>query len=152
MTINNGNIDRIIDKHQSKASSLIYVLMEIQHENHWLSKEALKKVSERLQVPFNQVLRIASFYKIFSLVPRGRHEIHVCTGSGCHVRGAQHLLEAVQDLTGIKLGETDPGMKFSLEAGSCSGCCAVGPVIEIDGKQVGKMEPTRVAEVLKNYD
>lgn len=147
-----AKIDQIIDKHQCNASSVIHVLMDIQHENHWLPKEALERVSERLQLPLSQVLRIASFYKIFSLVPKGRHEIHVCTGSGCHVRGAQRVLDTVSELTGIKPGETDLEMKFSLETGSCSGCCAQGPVVEIDGKYHAKVEPDDVADVLKNYD
>lgn len=150
--MDNDKIDQIIDKHQCKASSLIHILLEIQSENHWLPKEALVKVSEKLQVPLSQVLRIASFYKTFSLVPKGRHKIHVCTGSSCHVRGAQHVLDTVQDLTGIKPGETDMDYKFSLETGNCSGCCALGPVMEIDGKPHGRMAPARAKDVLKNYE
>ena len=150
--MDNDRIDQIIDKHQCKASSLIHVLVEIQSENHWLSREALKKVSEKLQVPLNQVLRIASFYKTFDLVPKGRHKIHVCSGSSCHVRGAQRVLDTVQDMIGIKPGETDPDYKFSLETGNCSGCCALGPVMEIDGEHHGKMAPAKIADVLKNYD
>lgn len=150
--MDSDTIDRIIDKHRCDAGSLIHILMEIQSQNRWLPKEALVKVSERLQVPLNQVLRMASFYKTFSLVPKGRHTIHVCTGGSCHVRGAPRVLDAVQDLTGIKPGQTDLDYKFSLETGSCSGCCAVGPVVEIDGKHHGRMAPDTVAEVLKEYD
>lgn len=145
-------IDRIIDEHKCEPGSLIHVLIEIQHENHWLPKEALARVSEKLNVPLNQVIRIASFYKIFSLVPKGRHEIHVCTGSGCHVRGAQRVLDTVEDLTGIKPGETAFDNRFSLETGNCSGCCALGPVMEIDGKYHANMTPSMVADVLKNYE
>ncbi len=88
-TMDTDRIDRIIDKHQGDASSLIQVLLEIQSEHHWLPKEALERVSERLGVPFTQVLHVATFYKAFSLVPKGRHEIHVCVGTACHVRGAR---------------------------------------------------------------
>lgn len=144
-------IDRIIDKYRGEADSLIQVLLEVQSENHWLPREALDRVSERLRVPLNRVLHIATFYKAFSLVPKGRHEIHVCMGTACHVRGAQRILDSVQDLTGIKPGETDPDMKFSLETVNCLGCCALGPVMEVDGKHHGKMAPAGAADVLKNY-
>ena len=100
-----GKIDRIIDKHGGEASSLIQILLDIQGEHHWLPKEALEQVSEKLQVPMSRIQHIATFYKAFSLVPKGRHEVHVCTGTACHVRGAQRVLDAVQDATGISPGK-----------------------------------------------
>jgi NADH-quinone oxidoreductase subunit E len=123
--MDNDRIDQIIDKHQGEASSLIQVLLEIQSENRWLPKEALERVSEKLQVPLTRIQHIATFYKAFSLVPKGRHEIHICMGTACHVRGAQRVLDTVQDLTGIKPGETDLDLKFSLETVNCLGCCAL---------------------------
>src|SRR5512139_2828077 len=99
-------IDQIIDKHEAKASALVQVLLEIQGEHHWLPKEALQRVAERLQVPLSRIQHIVTFYKAFSLVPKGRHEIHVCMGTACHVRGAQRILDRVEDITGIKAGET----------------------------------------------
>jgi NADH-quinone oxidoreductase subunit E len=147
-----SKIDTIIDKYESDASSLIQVLLEIQSENRWLPKEALEKVSEKLEVPLNRIQHIATFYKAFSLIPRGRHEIHVCMGTACHVRGAPRVLDRVQDLTGIKPGETDSELKFSLETVNCLGCCALGPVMVIDGEYHGKMAPATSEDVLKNYD
>lgn len=151
-TMNKGRIDQIIEKYHGEASSLIQVLLEIQSENHWLPKEALKRVSEKLQVPLTRIRHIATFYKAFSLVPKGRHEIHICVGTACHVRGATRVLDAVQNRTGIKPGETDLDLKFSLETVNCLGCCALGPVVEIDGKTHGKMTPSKTAEVLRNYE
>ncbi|HTY23969.1 MAG TPA: NAD(P)H-dependent oxidoreductase subunit E [Desulfomonilaceae bacterium] len=145
-------IDQIVDKHHSEPSALIQILLEIQAENHWLPKEALERVSERLQVPMTRVQHIATFYKAFSLVPKGRHEIHICVGTACHVRGASRVLDTVEGLTGIKPGETDLDLKFSLETVNCLGCCALGPVVEIDGKAHGKMAPGQTAEVLKSYE
>ncbi|MDY7034994.1 MAG: NAD(P)H-dependent oxidoreductase subunit E [Thermodesulfobacteriota bacterium] len=145
-------INQIIDKHQGEASSLIQVLLEIQSENHWLPKEALERVSEKLQVPLTRILHIATFYKAFSLVPKGRHEIHICMGTACHVRGAPRILDTLEGLTGIKPGETDLDFKFSLETVNCLGCCALGPVMEIDGKTYGKMSTAGTADVLKSYD
>ncbi len=147
----NGKIDKILDKYPADPSSLIQVLLEIQRENRWLSNEALDKVSRRLNVPLNRIQHIVTFYKAFSLIPKGRHEIHVCTGTACHVRGAPRLLDAVQDLTGIKPGETDMDLKFSLETVGCVGCCALGPVMVIDGEYHGKMAPAKSEAVLKNY-
>ena len=145
-------VDQIIDKHHGEPSSLIQVLLEIQSENHWLPKEALARVSEKLQVPLTRIQHIATFYKAFSLVPKGRHEIHICMGTACHVRGAPRLLDSVEDLTGIKTGETDLDLKFSLETVNCLGCCALGPVMEVNRKTYGKMTPAETAEVLKNYE
>jgi NADH-quinone oxidoreductase subunit E len=147
-----SKIDKIIAKHQGDAGSLIQVLLEIQRENRWLPKEALEKVSKQLKVPLNRIQHIVTFYKAFSLVPRGRHEVHVCTGTACHVRGAPRLLDSVQDLIGIRPGETDMDLKFSLETVNCLGCCALGPVMVIDGEYHGKMAPAKSEEVLKNYE
>lgn len=146
-----SKVDQIIDNHNGEASSLIQVLLEIQSENHWLPKEALERVSEKLHVPLTRAMHIASFYKAFSLVPKGRHEVHVCMGTACHVRGAKRVLETVEDLTGIKPGETDVDMKFSLETVNCLGCCALGPVIEINGKTHGKISINKTADVLNSY-
>jgi NADH-quinone oxidoreductase subunit E len=150
--MDNEKIDQIIDKHQGDASSLIQVLIEIQNENRWLPKEVLERISKRLNVPLSRIQHIATFYKAFSLVPKGRHEIHICTGTACHIRGASRLLNSVQDLTGIGPGETDTDLRFSLETVRCVGCCALGPVMVIDDKYHGNMAPSKSEEVLKDYD
>ena len=145
-------VDRIIDKHQAEASSLIQILLDIQSENHWLPKEALTRVGEKLQVPTARIQHIATFYKAFSLVPKGRHEVHICMGTACHVRGAKRVLDTVQDLTGIKPGETDLEMKFSLDTVNCLGCCALGPVMEIDGTTHGRLSAADTTDVLQSYE
>ena len=145
-------VDRIIDKYGAEPGSLIQVLLEIQAENHWLPAKALDRVAQRLQVPMARIRHVATFYKAFSLVPKGRHRIHVCMGTACHVRGAPRLLETIQEITGIRPGETDLELKFSLETVNCLGCCALGPVMEIDGRTHGKVSSSEVAEVLKGYE
>lgn len=150
--MDNDKIDQIINKYENDASSLIQVLLEIQSENRWLPKEALEKVSKKLKVPLSRILHIATFYKAFSLVPRARHEIHICMGTACHIRGSPRVLNMVQDLTGIRPGETDLDLKFSLETVNCLSCCAMGPVMVVDGKYYGKVVPTKIEDVLKNYD
>jgi len=150
--MDNAKIDSILSRHKGDASSLIQVLLEIQRENRWLPGEALERVSEKLQVPLNRIQHIVTFYKAFSLVPKGRHEINVCTGTACHVRGAPRLLDSIQDATGIGPGETDMDLKFSLETVNCVGCCALGPVIVIDGEYHGKMAPAQTDNILKRYE
>lgn len=150
--MDNDVIDGILDNYQGQAGSLIRVMMEIQEENHWLPREILAKISEKLEVPFSRVLRIASYYKTFSLTPKGRHEIQICTGTACHIRGAQEVLDTVQDLTGIKAGETDSEQKFSLETVNCQGCCTCGPLLKIDKQTHSRISPAEIAAALKKYD
>ncbi|MHB8762857.1 MAG: complex I 24 kDa subunit family protein [Deferrisomatales bacterium] len=147
-----ARIDEIIDSFQAKESALILILMEIQHVNHWLPQEALQRVSERLAVPMSRVRQIASFYKTFSLVPTGRHEVHVCTGTSCHLRGAQRIVDTVEEVAGIKPGETSSDLKFSLETVNCLGCCSLGPVLTVDGQHHGKMAPATTVNLLENVD
>ena len=150
--MDNERIDKVIDRHQGEASALIQILLEIQEEQRWLPMAALERVSERLDVSLARIQHIVTFYKAFSLVPKGRHQVHVCVGTACHVRGAQRVLDTVQDLTGIKPGETDLEMKFSLETVNCLGCCALGPVVEVDGKTHGNVSAGDTADVLESYE
>jgi NADH-quinone oxidoreductase subunit E len=146
-----ARIDQIIERHGGQPSSLIQVLLEIQKENRWLPGEVIDRVAEKLEVPVAKVRHVATFYKAFSLVPKGRHQVHVCVGTACHVRGATRILDTLQDQTGIMPGETDLDLSFSLETVNCLGCCALGPVMVVDGKTYGKLTPSESAEVLKGY-
>jgi NADH-quinone oxidoreductase subunit E len=148
----NDAIDQILDKYQGQSRLLIRVMMEIQEENHWLPRDVMTKISEKLEVPFSRVLRIATYYKTFSLTPKGRHEIQICTGTACHIRGAQNVLDTVQDLTGIKPGETDSDQKFSLETVNCQGCCTCGPMLKVDEKTHSRISANEIADALKKYD
>ena len=145
-------VDEIIDRHGGGADTLIQVLLDVQEEHRWLPGEALDRIGERLGVPLSLVRHVATFYKAFSLVPRGRHEVHVCLGTACHVRGAPRVLDAVRELTGLEPGETDLDLEYSLETVNCLGCCALGPVIEIDGKTHGNVTKAGTGDVLKSCD
>lgn len=146
------NIDGIIEKYRGKPGALIHALTEIQHENRWLPRAVMQKVADALKVPFSQAMQIASFYKTFSLTPKGRHEVHVCSGMTCHLRGAAKLQQKVQELTGLAPGETDAGSRFTYDAGSCLGSCSIGPELIVDGKHYGRMTPEKVEDVLKRYE
>ncbi len=144
-------VERILDEHRGNPAAMIRVLMELQHENRWLSREVLHKVADALDVPFSKVMQVVTLYKTFSLKPKGRHEVQVCTGTSCHLKGARKLLETVERLTGIKPGETDARALFSLQTGSCLGSCSLGPEIIIDGKHHARMTPAGAEALLKGY-
>lgn len=118
-----GSIDQIIDKHNGEASALIQVMLDIQHENGWLSPEALALVSRRLHVPLARVVHAATFHKAFSLVPPGDRQMHICNGTSCHARGAGSIIDRID---AIGRGE--------IKTVTCLGCCSSGPVMVVDGK------------------
>jgi NADH-quinone oxidoreductase subunit E len=145
-------IDQIIDRYETEKGILIQVLLDIQHEFNWIPKEAIKRVSVRLKIPYSQIFRIASFYTALNLKPIGRHLVRVCVGTACYIRGAPRILDFVEDKLGIKSGETTSDCKFSLETVNCLGCCALGPVIEIDGKYFGKLNSVKLEKIVSSCD
>lgn len=144
-------VDQIVSKYRADPSMLIQILLELQRGNRWLPAPALHRVSERLGVPLTQIYQIASFYKAFSLAPKGKHECVICVGTACHVRGAPRLLDRTQQVLGIEPDELTPDHSFSLETVNCLGCCALGPVLVMDGKYYGKVPVSRVEEIVKKY-
>ena len=142
-------VDEIIDRHHAEPSSLIQVLLEIQSEAHWLPQEALARVGERLEVPATRIQHIATFYKAFSLVPKGRHRVHICVGTACHVRGAPMLVDEFERILEIKAGETTEDKAFTVETVNCVGACALGPLVIVDGEYHGNLPSTRVKNLVK---
>ena len=132
-------------------ASLISVLEEIQARYRYLPQAAMVLVSERLGVPLSQVYSVATFFKAFSLTPRGRHLINVCLGTACHVRGAVRILEKIERDLGIGSGETTKDLKFTLETVNCVGACALGPIVIVDEEYHGGMSTDKVDAVLEKY-
>lgn len=151
MKKNSKKIDAIIRKYKGKEEFLILILQDIQAKYKYLPRDALIRVSKKLGVSLNRILRIATFYKALSLEPRGKHVVRVCLGTACHVRGGQRILEAAERVLGVKVGETTPDRKFTLERVNCLGCCALGPVMVVDDKYHGGVLPAKVKEILSNY-
>ena len=141
-------IAEIVDKHGGDRSALIQVLLEVQRENRWLPKDALMQISQRLSIPLTQIYHIATFYKAFSLMPKGRHSVSVCLGTACQVRGAPRLLDKVVEALKIKPGETSADMQFSLDTVNCLGCCALGPVMVVDGEYYGRPSAKEVEQII----
>ena len=145
-------VDKIIDRYPAKQGILIQLLLDIQNEFNWIPEAAIVRISERLQVPVSQIYRIASFYKVMSLAPIGRHLVQVCLGTACHVRGGPKIRDKVEERLKIKTGETTSDMKFTLRVVNCLGCCALGPVMVVDNDYHGKITTAKVKEVLESYD
>lgn len=144
-------IDKIINMYQNKNGILIQLLLDIQRELSWVPRKAIKKISEKLKIPASQIYRVASFYTAISLKPRGRHLIRVCVGTACYVRGGTRLVDSIENKLEIKSGETTNDKLFSLETVNCLGCCALGPVIEVDGQYFGKLNSEKLDKLLINY-
>lgn len=146
-----SEIDAIIERYEGKESSMLAMLQDIQAKEKYLSREALEHLGERLRIPLNKIYRVATFFRAFSLMPRGRHEIVICLGTACHVRGGQRIVDQFTMELGIRSGETTPDRNFTLETVNCLGVCAAGPVVAIDGQYFGKMSPIKVDETLKKF-
>jgi NADH-quinone oxidoreductase subunit E len=145
-------VDRIIDKYGCEKGVLIQLLLEIQRELNWIPSEAITRINKRLKIPVSEIYRVASFYTALSLKPRGRHLVRVCSGTACYVRGGPRILDSVERTLDIKSGETTQDGNFTLETVNCLGCCALGPVVEIDGQYHGKLSPARVEKLLSKYN
>ena len=141
----------IIGKYEPAPTSLIAVLQDTQQQYGYLPKDVLIQISRELQVPLSRVLSLATFYSAFSLKPKGRHPIHICMGTACHVRGAQPMLEAFERELNIKNGDTTEDGHFSLDAVRCVGCCGLAPVVMVGEEVHGKITASKVSRVLKKY-
>jgi NADH-quinone oxidoreductase subunit E len=150
--MNFEQVGRIIDRHEEKRTALISILHEIQdHYNH-LPEKALRKVASRLKMDLNDVYGVATFYKSFSLIPKGKHSITVCLGTACHVRGGPRILKEMKRQLNIEPGQTTPDKEFSLNAVNCLGVCAIGPVMFVDGKFYGEMNPVKAKRVIEKIN
>jgi NADH:ubiquinone oxidoreductase subunit E len=145
------SIDRALDLHRHERASLISVLQDINLEYRHLPPESLKYVSQRLNMPLSRVYHVATFYTAFSLVPRGEHTIKVCLGTSCHIKGAQRLLDALEERLEVKAGETTKDMKFSLETVNCLGACALSPLVVVDSKYYGNLTRKKLEKVFDAY-
>ncbi|MCG2676938.1 NADH-quinone oxidoreductase subunit NuoE [bacterium] len=144
-------INQIIDRYKKEKGALVPLLQDVMGEYGYLPEKTLKRIAQELDIPLSQAYGLATFYKSFSLTPRGKHLISVCLGTACHVRGAPRIVEKLERDLGIKAGETTKNLKFTLETVNCLGACALGPLITIDGKYYGRMNSTQMDKVLKEY-
>jgi NADH-quinone oxidoreductase subunit E len=142
---------KIIEKHGYQKASLIGILQDIQGKLNYLPRKALVQVAKSLDIPMTHIYEVATFYKAFSLQPKGRHTILVCLGTACHVRGGARVLNYLENRLDVKSGETTRDLAFTLESVNCLGACALGPMMVIDKKYYGKINPHKIESILEKY-
>ena len=144
-----STLDAILEGRRSQPHQLIEVLQDIQKTNGFISRESAGWVSRELGVPIMEVYRVASFYKAFSLEPRGKHVITLCMGTACHVRGANPLLEQAQSLLAVEVGGTSNDGLFTVEGVNCIGACALAPVVVLNGVYHPNMTPAKLRALVR---
>ena len=142
-------VNEIIDGYGADRAVSLAVLQDIQREYNHLPREALELVAERMGMPLGEIYRMATFYRSFTLRPKGEYCIRVCLGTACHVHGGPLILEAFERELGIKAGESTPDGMFSLEATACLGACAQAPLVLVNEEPHAKMTTDRVSEVVE---
>jgi NADH:ubiquinone oxidoreductase subunit E len=141
-------ITNILNKYRKDESSLVPILQEINEEFRYLPENILNYISIKLGISLSQIYNMATFYKAFSLKPRGKHLITVCLGTACHVRGAPRILEELKRILNIKEGETTEDKLFTLETVNCLGACALGPIVVVDNNYHGQMTIRKASKLI----
>lgn len=146
-----ARLEAILSRYEGEPYDLIPILQDIQDEYHFLPKDELKAVAKHLRVPLTQVYGVATFYKMFSLMPKGEHQLRVCLGTTCHLKGGQRLVDSLSSRLGIEVGYTSKDGKFSLETVGCLGSCAQAPVMMVDDTYYARVTVDKIPKILKQY-
>jgi NADH:ubiquinone oxidoreductase subunit E/NAD-dependent dihydropyrimidine dehydrogenase PreA subunit len=144
-------VDDIIDYNKHRTAPLVNVLQDINEQFNYLPEPAIRYISYKLSIPLTHILKIATFYSLFSLKPRGKYVISICTGTTCFVLGADRIMDTLQTKLGIRPGEVSEDGKFSLEPVRCIGCCALAPVVRIDTDIHARVQSAKAFELLSSY-
>ncbi|PSH04731.1 MAG: hydrogenase HoxE [Acidobacteria bacterium] len=144
-------VDGLMRRHGHEPCALIEVLHKVQETFGFLTEESLSYVAASLRVPYSKVFGVATFYHFFTMKPPGKHTCVVCTGTACYIKGAPTLLNAVQEVAGIKQGETTKDGNLSLLTARCLGSCGLAPAAVFDGQVSGKMTTEKVKERIHMY-
>ncbi len=145
-------INQIIEKYNVNREALLMIMQDISDMYNYVPPEVIPVLVERLGVRKSLVYSVATFYKTISLEPRGKHIIKVCTGTACHVRGADKIMDALKEHLHIKEGETTDNLMFSLEAVRCIGCCASGPVMTVDQETHGGLDRATAVKIIEGHN
>lgn len=149
-------IELTMKRYRYDSTALLEVLNTAQQTLGYLSEEILQYISAAMKVPYSRVYGVATFYHMFTFEPKGDHNCVVCTGTACHVKGADRIIEAVSKAHGISDGETTPDRKLSLSSARCVGSCGLAPVVVFDGVVMGKQTPdsvlNRITETLPSLE
>ena len=144
-------VERLLDGYDDRRSNLIAILQEVQATYYYLPEHILRRVARKLRIPMTEVYQVATFYRCFSLKPRGKHLLQVCLGTACHVRGAPRVMDRV--LTDLKLSQpgTTPDCQFTVLGVRCVGCCGLAPVVRVDNNTHPHMSQAKVKGMLRKY-
>ena len=143
--------ENFIDSEKRKKGSLMSILHKGQHLFGYLPIEIQQIISKKTNIPIAEIYGVVTFYSQFSLIPKGKHEIGVCLGTACYVRGAQKILDEVTENLGIEVGGTTPDLNFSIQATRCIGACGLAPVMTISGDVYGKLKSSDIKRILDSY-
>ena len=146
------DIDEILERYPGQPQYLISLLQDIQAEYHYISPECLRLACDHVGVPLTRAWSVATFYRSFSLEPRGEHEIKVCQGTACHLRNAQRLVDALEEALQVKAGQTTEDLRFSLDTVNCLGACALSPVVMIDHDYLGRATAGAVKRKIRQLE
>jgi NADH-quinone oxidoreductase subunit E len=141
------SMDDIMERYPEKPEYLIFYLQDIQSEFGYISQESMQEVCDRINVPLTQAYAVATFYQSFRLDPGGEHEIRVCLGTACHLKGGQRIVDELERKIGVKPGETTPDFKYTLSTVNCVGACALAPVVVVDEEY----QPNTTAKKLEKF-
>jgi NADH:ubiquinone oxidoreductase subunit E len=144
-------VENIVDRYEEIEGAIMPVLQAVNEKYKYLPEPILRTISKEMEIPMSAIFRIATFYNAFSLTPRGKYIISICTGTACHVKGASNILESFEDQLGIKTGGTTEDMHFTLEAVRCIGCCGLAPVLTVNEDVHGLMTKKKVPEIIEKY-
>lgn len=146
-----NTINTILDKFPDTTGNLIGILHEVQNHFRYLPEAELRYISKKTGVPITQIYSIVHFYNRFTLKPKGKHEINVCLGTACHVKGAGKIVDELKEKLTIIPGETTEDMNFSLEVVRCIGACSLAPAVVIDEDTYGDVTPKKLTKTLSKY-
>ena len=144
-------IEKIIRKYEASHEALLMIMQDISDIYNYVPPQVVPFLVEKLGVKESLIYSVATFYKTISLEPRGRFVVNVCTGTACHVRGAERVMDALEDKLKIKAGGTTDDLSFTLETVRCVGCCATGPVITVNQETHGGLDRSGAVRLIEEY-
>jgi len=144
-------VEKIMSESNKDQRELIHMLHDTQEKFGYIPAHSISQISRELKISESEIFGVLTFYKAFTLEPRGKYQITVCLGTACHVRGGVQIVEEMERKLNIKVGKTTPNRKFTLETVNCLGCCAIGPVVVVNGKYYSNITIKKVDAILKEY-
>ncbi|NMA92481.1 MAG: NADH-quinone oxidoreductase subunit NuoE [Firmicutes bacterium] len=144
-------VDSLVAPYLGRKEMAIPILQATQEQFGYLPRPALERIAYKMNIPVSRLFGLATFYAQFKLQPRGRNIIRVCMGTACHIQGGQKIGDRIQEILEIKVGQTTPDLRFTLEEVACIGACALAPVMMINDEPFGRLTPDRIKKILDQY-